>query len=295
MNGSHDARKIAPASAPARTIGCTRVERLAAEPPEAGELRVRLAAARDERARHVRPAARRAVLRPDVDDDRLAGPQRAGARVMAVGAGGAAGHDHVARQVRRPSPSATAAMASRTSSEVSPGPELADQLRRDGHRGVGRLLRAPHAGDLRGRLRPPAGDERLRRHDQRDALAAQQVGDAERELGGDERLLDPERAAGAERDPGLALQLRHAGGDEVVERRACRGRGPRSRAPRTGPASSAPPSPRGGRPPPGRGTGRRSPTGWRGRGPEATSGAPWMSTASVMQGSLPSTSGTCRM
>src|SRR4029079_9865797 len=49
------------------------LERLAGKAPPLGDLRGRLGAAADERARHVGPAAGVAVARPDVDDHRLTG------------------------------------------------------------------------------------------------------------------------------------------------------------------------------------------------------------------------------
>ena len=77
----------------------------------------------------------------------------------------------------------TACMAARTSSRGQPGAKLPDELRRDGHGGVGGLLGAPDPGDLRGRLGPPAGDEQLRVDEQLDAVGAQVVGHRDGEVG----------------------------------------------------------------------------------------------------------------
>ena len=63
--------------------GAGRLERLAGDVAQRGDLVGDLAGA-DERAGHVGPAAARLVARPEVDLDRQAGRQRAGARIVAA-------------------------------------------------------------------------------------------------------------------------------------------------------------------------------------------------------------------
>src|SRR4051794_10144983 len=83
----------------ARTDGCARrLERLLCQPVPLGELAGDLADR--ERARHVRIARRLVVDRPDVDDDRRALTQGAGARVVTDSARGTRGDDDIRRQRR---------------------------------------------------------------------------------------------------------------------------------------------------------------------------------------------------
>ena len=77
-------------------LGIDELERPLRQLPVLLQLGVGRAAAGDERARHVGPAARLAVARPDVDDHRLARGDRAGADLVAVRRLRAVRDDHVA-------------------------------------------------------------------------------------------------------------------------------------------------------------------------------------------------------
>ena len=191
------------------------LERLAGEPPVAGQLGVRLLAARHERARHVRPAAGAAVARPDVDDDALAGLDRAVARLVADGALRPVGDDDVVGEV-------TAALVA-DALHLLPDllarqsrPQLADQLGGGRHRRVGGRLGAADALDLGRRLRAPRVDERLRVHHELDAPGPQVVGEAERELGRDERAPDAEPRARTPGELEVDLVARQSLGEQVV-------------------------------------------------------------------------------
>ena len=130
--------------------------------------------------------------------------ERAAAGLVAVGRLRAVRDDHVARQVAAV---LVAGVRHRRADLLrrEARAQLADQLRGDGHRGVGGLLRAPDAGQLRLGLRAPAQHERLGVDVERHAAGAQVVGDAERERGRHDRALQPELAARAQRDLELDL------------------------------------------------------------------------------------------
>src|SRR6185436_4994105 len=135
------------------------LERLAGEAPPLGDLRGRLGAAADERARHVGPAAGVAVARPDVDDHRLAGADLAVAGLVPDRALRAVRHDHVVGQVA----AARVACLLHRGANLLAGDAglLADHPRGDAHRLVGRQLGAADAGDLGLGLHAAAGGERL--------------------------------------------------------------------------------------------------------------------------------------
>ena len=144
-----------------------RLERVAADAPEGGELGV---AARRRRPRtsascppsSARPGPAARCRRPP------ARPRRSGPEPELCPSARRAPPATITSRARSaPCSPATAAIASRTASDGEPRPQLADQRRGDGHRGVRRLLRAPHALDLRRRLRAAARDERVGRDDQR--------------------------------------------------------------------------------------------------------------------------------
>src|SRR5215208_2262443 len=120
-------------------------QRLARELPVAGELLIRLAAAGHERPRHVRPAARGLVARPDVDDHRLAIAQRAVTGLVTRGALAAGRDDHVVGQL------AAALLAGRLHGDadvLGRRAAGADHARGDGHRGVRGALGAADAVEL---------------------------------------------------------------------------------------------------------------------------------------------------
>ena len=131
------------------------VERLLHEPVVLDELLGRLADA--VRARHVRVTSGDAVLRPEVDHDRLAGRDRAKAHLVADGALAAVRHDHlvgdgvvrgedVADRVLDPLGRERLAVERE---HVAARVGAAQHVARRVHRRLGRALRAADARQLR--------------------------------------------------------------------------------------------------------------------------------------------------
>jgi hypothetical protein len=175
-------------------LGERAVERLAGHPPVLGELVGRLHAAGDEAARHVGPAARLTVARPDVDDHDLALADRPVAGLVADRRLRPVGDDHVVGKV---APVLVADRLHGLADRLAAGSALVDHPRADGHRLVGGPLRAADALDLRLGLHAPLGDEHLGVDEQLDPVRPQVVGEADGELRRHDRPAHAHLLAGA--------------------------------------------------------------------------------------------------
>ena len=172
----------------------------------------------DEGARHVRPAAAGVVARPQVDGDREAGRERAGAGIVA--AAGAQRHDH---DVRRRGGSGRRAggahgrphglgreRLARVHEVVARVARAADERLGGGHPGLGGALGAPDPVELGRRLDAPAVLHGGAVDVQPQPFGAQPVGDGDREVTRHDRLLDAPLPQCPDRDLDLRLLPRHA-------------------------------------------------------------------------------------
>ena len=197
--------------------------RLADEPVEVAD---RVADLADHvRPRHVRPAARRVVLRPEVEADRRVRRQRARPRLVPDGVARTHGRDDDVGRQRR---AQAAAELGQPRAQALGGEDLALPLQdavararlaqdagRLGERREARLGRAADPGELGVRLAAAAQVEALVVDLELHAASAQEVGDREREPGRDTRRAHAHALDRAREELELDLVAREALGDEL--------------------------------------------------------------------------------
>jgi hypothetical protein len=189
---------------------------------QAGVLGLRIAD--DERPCHVGPASARLVARPDVDLDREAGRERPASRLVPV----ALPHGRDDRVGRAAGAVLRAGGAQRRTDVFGQQPpavhaKLAargrigarQQLGCRGHRRLGRPQRGADAVELGRRLCSPAQLDGGVVDGQHDPVLPQPVAEREREIAGDDRLLDADLPHRASRGFPLGFGVRHAALDQL--------------------------------------------------------------------------------
>src|SRR4051812_30172680 len=174
----------------------------------------------DEGPRHVGPAARGLVARPEVDHDRQVGRERARPRVVAATGVQRADHD-----VGRGRGAMGRALGADSRADLLGGqPQVlavalgpADELLGALHPRLRGVLRAADALELGVALDAAPGLDRLRVDVDVHAFVAQSVGDRDGQVGRDDRRVDAPAAQRPDRDLELGVVARHALLDELVE------------------------------------------------------------------------------